>query len=67
MTVRVGVPVRHRIHDQHHVVAEIVGAARRRFHADARRDACQDDLGYAALAQILVQRRAEERAPALAW
>ena len=50
MTVLVRIPVRHRIHDKSHVVAQIVGAARRRFHAATRRDARQDDLGYAALA-----------------
>ena len=35
-----------------------------RFHADARRDARQHDLGYAALAQVIVQ-CAQERAPPL--
>ena len=49
MTVCMGVPVRHRIHDKRHVVAEIVGAARRRFHSATRRDARQNDLGCTAL------------------
>jgi hypothetical protein len=40
--VHVGIPVCHRIHDQRHVVAQVVGAASRRFHADTRRDARQD-------------------------
>jgi len=65
MTVRVGITVGHCVDGQHHVVAQIVGAARRRFHTDARRDARQDDLGRAALAQVIVQGGAKERAPSL--
>src|SRR5882724_4302217 len=55
MTVRVSVTVGHRIHDQHHVVAVVVCAARRRFHAATGRDARQEDLGYATLTQVIMQ------------
>ncbi len=34
MTMCVGIPIRHRIHDQHHVVAQVVSAACRRLHPD---------------------------------
>ena len=43
----------------------IVGAARRRLHAGAGRDAGHEDLGYAALAQVIIQRCADERAHSL--
>jgi hypothetical protein len=45
------IAVRHRIHEQDDIVAVIVGAARRCFHAGARSDARQQDLDYAALTQ----------------
>jgi hypothetical protein len=63
--VGLGVPVGHCIHDQHHMVAMVVGAASGCFHADAGRDACQKDLGHALPAQMLVQGCADERARAL--
>jgi len=66
MTVRVGIPVRHRIYDKRHVIAQIVGAARRRFHTGTGRDARQDNLGYAALAQVIVQSCAKESRPIVA-
>ena len=55
MTVRVSVTVGHRIYDQHDVVAVVVCAARRRFHAATGRDARQEDLGYASLTQVIMQ------------
>ena len=61
----VGIAVRHRIHDERHVITQIVSAARRRFHAGTRRNACQDDLRYATLAQDIIQASAQERAPSL--
>ena len=62
MAVGVGVPIRHRIHDSHHVVAVIAGAADRRLHTGTRRNARHENLRHATPAQRLVQRCADERA-----
>ena len=51
MTMRVGIHIGHRIHDQPDIVAVIIGCARRRFHADSCRDSGQEDLGYGAPTQ----------------
>ena len=47
--MRIGIPVRHSIHDQHDMVTVIVGAARGRFDAGTGCDTGQEDLGYATL------------------
>ncbi len=65
VAVRVGATVRHRVCDQRHVVAVVVGAARGRFDAAAGRDAGDDDLSHAAAMQVVVQGRADEGAQAL--
>ena len=70
IAVRVGVAVRHGIHDQCHVVAEIVGAARGGFHPGTGRHTRQDDLRDAAPAQIVVQvvpRNAPQRSLVTRW
>ena len=65
ITVRVRVAICHRIHHDHHVVAEIVCTSRCRLHAHARCNTRQKDLGDAALTQVLIERRANKRAHSL--
>ena len=65
MTMRVGIPVRHRIHDQNHVVAQIVGTARGRFHAGTRRNTRQEDLTHSPSSQFIIQRCGEKCAHSL--
>ncbi len=60
MTVRFGVSVRDCIYDEHNIVAVIVGATRCRFHAATGRDAGQEDLSHTVLAQVVIQRCANE-------
>jgi hypothetical protein len=47
------------------VIAQIVSAAGRRFHAGAGSDARQEDLRHAAMAQVVVERRSQKRPPSL--
>ena len=65
VTMRFGVQVRHRVHDQRDVVTVIVGVACRRLHTAAGGDAGQDDLRDAAPAQDLFQPGTEEGADPL--
>ena len=65
VAVGIRVPVGHRIHYQHNIVTMIVSAARRRFHAGARRNACHEHLRRAALPQVIIQRCADERTHSL--
>ena len=65
MAVSIGVAVGHRICRKDDVIAEVVSIARSRFHAGAGGNASQDDLGHIALAELVVQRCAKERANAL--
>src|SRR5580692_10900992 len=65
MAVVVGVKVGHRIDDKYDVVTEIESATCCRFNTNARSDARQDNLGYAALTQVIIQRSADECAPSL--
>jgi hypothetical protein len=60
MTVRVGVPVRHRIQEKNNVISEIVGATCCRFHTETRRNTGQEYLSHAALSQRFIQGRADE-------
>jgi len=55
MLVGIGVQIGHRIRDRHDIIAVIVGVARRRFHAHARRNAGQENLGYAAPTENLFE------------
>ncbi len=61
----VEIPVCDRIDDDDNVVAVVVGAARGGFDAGAGRYAGDEDLGDAALAEVLVERCADERARCL--
>jgi hypothetical protein len=45
--------------------AQFKASARLRSHADTRGNASQDDLGHAALAQVVMQRRAKKGTPTL--
>src|SRR6202162_2953892 len=65
MTVRFCVAVCHRIYGKHDVITQIVGAAGRRFHTQARCNSRQEHLSYAALAQGIIQGRADECAYSL--
>ena len=65
VTMGIGVPIGHRVCHEHNVVAVIVGAAGRRFDADAGRDARQEDLGHFSLVQVIIQRRANKCAGSL--
>jgi hypothetical protein len=59
------VAISHRIHDEHHVVTEIIRASPGRFHSGARRNPGQKYLRYAVLAQSLIERSADERSDSL--
>ena len=59
-TVGVGVAVGHGIHDQHDVAAIVVSAACCRFNPEAGCYAREENLGHAALSQVLMQIRADE-------
>ena len=59
MAVCFGISVRHRIHHKDDVITVVVSTACRRFYASTRRDSRQNDLGYAALAQVIIQRSAD--------
>ena len=53
--MRVGISIRHSVDDESYIIAMIVGAASRRFDAEARRDSGDDDLGHALPLQIFMQ------------
>ena len=57
--MRVGGEVGHRVHDQRDIIAVVVSVARRRLDAAAGCHSGQNDLGHAAPAQDLFERRAE--------
>src|SRR5690348_12154610 len=60
-----GVDVGDGIFGEDQVVAVFPGAARGGFHPDAGGDACQNDLGHAAAAELEVQLGSGERPPVL--
>lgn len=59
-TVGVGIAVGHGIQDQDDVVAVVIGAACGRFHAEAGCYSRDENLGHAALSQVM-QIRADKR------
>lgn len=61
-TVGVGIAVGHGFQDQDDVVAVVLGAACGRFHAEAGCYSRDENLGHAALSQVLMQIRADKRA-----
>ncbi len=65
VTMGIGVAVCHCIDDENDIVAVIVRAASCGFHAGACRDTRQENLRYAALAQVIIQGCADECAHAL--
>ena len=58
MLVHVGIEIGHRVHDEHNVIPLIVGLTSRCFYAAACCNASDDDLGYPAASQNLLQRGA---------
>lgn len=61
MMVRVGIAVGHRIRNKHNVVTVIIGATCCCLDAGAGRNARQENLSYAPLTQIFIQRCPDER------
>jgi hypothetical protein len=55
VAMRVGIAVGHRVDGKSHVVSKIEGATSGGFDANAGRDSRQNDLGRAAVAEVLIE------------